>query len=129
MLRTRFLVALVAVALISAATGSAFATDYKLELVGKPIRNGELVDFSVRLVRADTLASVLDATLHFDDFNMEPEGMTGSTTVYSLPSNQAGIFSLRVQPVMGGRWALEVTADVPGERASVKDTLVVPVPE
>lgn len=111
----------------AATTGDANA--YDLQLVGEPVRNGKLVDFSVRLVHADTGMPVADAVLDIEDFNMEPEGMTGSDTVHSLGSDAPGVFRLEVEPTMAGRWALLVSARVPGEADPIRDTLIVPIPE
>ena len=124
---------LLALALSSLMLGNSNAAQtsgaYQLELMGKPVRNGELVQFSVRLVRESDGVMVPDAVLEVNDFNMSPEGMSGNETVHPLPSNEPGVFNFEVRPVMGGRWALVVTARVPGEAEPVEDTLTVPVPE
>lgn len=110
-------------------TSSALAATYTLELVGKPTWNGSLVSFSVQLINDETKAIVPDVVLNIDDFNMEPEGMSGSSTVHPKPSGQPGILNFEVQPIMAGRWGLEYTARVPQEPGPIKDTLVVRLPE
>lgn len=129
MLRKRTLTSILLATVVSGMASSAFAASYTLELVGKPVRHGKLVDFSVRLVNTDTKEPVPDTQLEIDDFNMEPEGMYGSETVYPQASDQPGIFNYEVQPIMAGRWGLVCTATVPGEAAPVKDHLVIPIPE
>lgn len=102
---------------------------YALELVGEPVRSGGLVTFSVELKNTATNEVVPDAALNVDDFNMEPDGMTGSSTVHPKSSDRPGVFTFEVEPTMGGRWGLVYTATIPDQPKPIKGTLVITIPE
>lgn len=124
-----FLLLLGAVTLLGPTAASAATDDYKLELVGKPVRDGKLVTFSVQLVKVTDKSVVPDAELTILDFNMEPEGMSGSDPVTMLPSDAPDVWQLQVYPLMSGRWALVYEAKIPGEPEPIEGRLTVRVPE
>ena len=126
---SRFASLAIAAAMVLAAASHAAAATYALELVGKPVRADAVVSFSVQLANEDTGMVVPDATLTVDDFNMEPEGMSGSSTVHPAVSGQPGVFSFEVEPIMAGRWGLVYTAHVPAEPGAITGTLVVRMPD
>lgn len=108
----------------------AAAQDYRFELAGPPARSGKSTVIRVRLVHAPGNRPVPDAVIFQTRFDMGPDGMGGMTApAKAAPSAEPGIYRIETEPSMAGRWGLTLAAKVQGEWGTVRDTLVVPVPE
>lgn len=110
------------------AVKEAVARFFTFELVGRPVRTGALVSFSVALIDTVDGSRVTDASIRVRDFNMEPEGMAGSNPVTLLPIIEPGVQPMEARPDMSGRWALILEASIPG-RDPFTETLIVRIPD
>jgi YtkA-like len=113
------------------ASGNAFAavpslaasTDYRFELVGKPLLSGQKDIVQIRLVHVSDGKPVPDAVIFESKADMGPEGMaTMGAPVKALPSKD-GVYSFEVEPGMAGTWALHLAAKVQGETETVRGTV------
>jgi len=113
----------------------AAADDYRIEVIGRPIQNGgvgklhqadsESLVF-VRLVRRQDGMPVPKARVRLSRVDMAPDGMGGMTArSYIRPRSAPGEYRVKIHPLMAGRWAVSLTAQVAGEAEPVSETLTV----
>lgn len=110
---------------IAPSTTLAAPQDYRFELVGKPqpARGGKSV-VQVRLIRLPDGKPVADAVVFEAKADMGPAGMpTMTAPTKALPSKQAGIYQVEVEPGMAGPWAINLAAKVQGEAETVRGSV------
>ncbi len=127
--RMTLLVAGLAMTAIGMGSLEAASTDYKFQVIRAPLRVGELLIFSVRLIRIADGSPVTDAEITPQEFNMSPEGMSHSNPFEVKKSPDPGVLVIELEPEMAGRWALVLKARVPGEDQEINGTLTVTVPK
>ena len=105
----------------------AASQDYKFEMVGEPVKSANATTIKVRLVHVADGKAVTGAKITETKFDMGPAGMAGMTAPAQITSGEAGIYQVETKPSMAGKWALTLTATVPGESEPVKGMLAVGV--
>lgn len=113
----------------------AAADDYRFEVIGPPIQNGGIGKMHqadseslvwVRLVRKQDGAPVPNAEVALTRVDMAPDGMTEMTAQsYVRPRDEPGKYRVEIHPLMAGRWAVRLVAQIPGEAEPVSQTLTV----
>jgi hypothetical protein len=99
--------------------------DYDFQLVKSEVKqaNGAVVD--VRLVNTKTQKPVADAVIFAKRIDMAPDGMeTMASPIELLPSPSPGVYRLRTDLTMAGRWQLSLSAKVQGETGTVEKKLI-----
>jgi hypothetical protein len=100
------------------------ADDYRFELVGKPVRTGDVALVRLRLVHLPDGKPVAGAILLPPRLEMGtgPGAMTAPAKVAAPP--EPGLYAVEARPGMGGEWQLSLGAKVPGEAATVQGRIV-----
>lgn len=99
--------------------------DYDFQLVKSEVKqaNGAVVD--VRLVNTKTQKPVADAVIFAKRIDMAPDGMeTMASPIELLPSPSPGVYRLKTDLTMAGRWQLSLSAKVQGETGTVEKKLI-----
>ncbi|HEY5208169.1 MAG TPA: FixH family protein [Pseudolabrys sp.] len=125
MIRNRIVAGATALAVGVAASLPAYAagSDYRFELVGKPLLVGQRDIVEVRLVHVADGKAVRDAVIFESKADMGPSGMaTMPAPVKALPAKD-GVYRFEVEPGMAGTWALHLAAKVQGEPETVRGTV------
>jgi hypothetical protein len=126
MIRNRVFAGAAALACVVASSvlpAYAAATDYRFELVGKPLLSGQKDIVQVRLLHVADGKLVVDAVVFESTADMGPAGMpTMPAPIKALPA-KGGIYSFEVEPGMAGTWALHLAAKVQGEAETVRGTI------
>jgi hypothetical protein len=105
------------------------AADYQFQLAGKPTRAGDTTTIQVRLLHLPDKKPVEGAILIQPKLSMG-EGHASMTAPVSVaPPPGPGLYALGAQPDMGGEWALNLAAKVPGETATIRGTIVLQLAE
>lgn len=110
--------------MVGMSAAHAVATDYRLELVGKPsVSDGKEV-VEVRLVHIPDSKPVPNAVIIDTRADMSPMGMeTMTAPARAMPGDKAGVYRFEVEPAMTGTWALKLAAKVQGEAETVHGTI------
>ncbi len=113
----------------------AAAADYRFEVIGRPIQNGGIGKMHqadseslvwLRLVRKQDGAPVPNAKVALTRVDMAPDGMAEMTArSYVRPRDEPGKYRVEIHPLMAGRWAVSLVAQLPGEAEPVSQTLTV----
>lgn len=113
----------------------AAADDYRFEVIGRPIQNGGIGKLHqadseslvfVRLVRKQDGMPVPNAPVRLSQVDMAPDGMGGMTArSYVRPRSAPGEYRVEILPLMAGRWAGSLAAQVAGEAEPASETLTV----
>ena len=106
------------------------AADYRFEVAGQPVRSGRATTVKIRLVHLPDGKPVPGAVIFQTRFDMGPEGMESMTAPAKLArSNDANLYQLELEPQMGGRWQLSLSAKVQGETETVSGTVPITIPK
>lgn len=123
---------LIVVAAIAAGTilasnaALAGAADYSFEPVSPELKKGENVVVALRLTHKSTGKPVADAVIVRTRVDMAPDGMGEMTSPVALvPSDKPGIYKLKTDLPMVGRYQVSVVAKVQGEAETVTGKVVV----
>ena len=109
----------VAVSLTGAAA-LAGAVDYAFEPVAAELKKGDDVTVAVRLLHKPTGKPVADAVIVRTRIDMAPEGMADmASPVAPLPGSGPGVYAVKTDLPMAGRYQLSVAAKVQGEPETV----------
>ena len=106
------------------------AADYRFEVAGQPVRSGRATTVKIRLVHLPDGKPVPGAVIFQTRFDMGPEGMESMTAPAKLArSNDANLYQLELEPQMGGKWQLNLSAKVQGETETVSGTVPITIPK
>jgi len=101
--------------------------DYEFQLMQNEAKKGEAV-IAVRLVNRKTRKAVPDAVISAKRIDMAPDGMAEmATKVDQMSSTEPGVYRLKANLSMEGRWQLSLGAKVQGETGTVQSKLVIKV--
>ena len=97
------------------------ASDYAFELATKELPRGDAVPVAVRLINKKTGEPVAGAVIIRSRLDMAPEGMAEHTSPVSAQpaDDQPGVYALKANLSMEGRWQLSLAAKVQGEPETV----------
>ena len=99
--------------------------DYKFELVGTEIRQGDDAVIAVRLIDTRIGKPVPDAVIFATRLDMAPDNMpTMAAPLETLPTIEPGVYRFKADLAMAGGWQLSLAAKVQGEIGTVQDKLV-----
>ena len=106
------------------------AADYRFEVAGPPGKSGKATTVKIRLVHLPDGKPVPGAVIFQTRFDMGPEGMESMTAPAKLArSNDANLYQLELEPQMGGKWQLSLSAKVQGETETVSGTVPITIPK
>jgi hypothetical protein len=106
------------------------AADYRFEVAGPPVKSGKATTVKIRLVHLPDGKPVPGAVIFQTRFDMGPEGMESMTAPAKLArSNDANLYQLELEPQMGGKWQLNLSAKVQGETETVSGTVPITIPK
>ncbi|MFC0808853.1 FixH family protein [Ensifer sp. P24N7] len=124
-LSARAILGSLAIALTTASTSFAAATDYEFQLVQSEVAHGPEATVAVRLVDRRTAKPVSDAVIFTTRLDMAPEGMEAMTTsVEPMSSTEPGVYRFKTNLSMEGGWRFKLAAKVQGETETVQGELV-----
>jgi len=107
------------------ASAFAAAIDYAFEPVAAELKKGDDVMIAVRLLHKSTGKPVSDAVIVRTRVDMAPDGMADmASPVAALPGNEAGVYAVKTDRPMAGRYLLSVTAKVQGEPETVVGKII-----
>jgi len=105
---------------------AAAAADYVFEAVQAKLPPNANAVISVRLMDRRSAKPVTNAVIFRTRLDMSPDGMADmSTPVTPLPPAEPGLYRFQADLSMAGRWALALSAKVPGEAETVHGEVVV----
>ena len=99
-------------------------TDFRFEIVQVQPAGKDLTDVTVKLTHLPDGKPVTGAVIFQATADMGPSGMgvmTGKVT--PQPAEPAGFYRFRTETGMAGKWALTLTAKIPGENDTVRGTV------
>jgi hypothetical protein len=121
----RALAVAASVALMVATSARASPNDYTFEPVNVDVKHGVASDLAVRVVNKSTGKPVEGAVLFRTRLDMSPDSMGEMTAKHAAqPSNEPGVYRFRADLTMAGGWALKLMAKLPGEKETVRATVV-----
>ena len=108
--------------------------DYRFDIVQQPVQVGQDSEITVRLVHLPSGQAVKDATISKSELEMPmlrpgyykvtPSGLSDvSQYVEYLGSDGDGNYRFRGNVSMGGAWAMNIWARVPGEAETIRGTV------
>jgi hypothetical protein len=109
---------------VAAAPVFASPSDYAFEPVSIEVRNAPETEIAVRLVHKPTGKLVAGAVITHMTLDMAPAQHPMATTVVPTRSNEFGVYKFRANFTMAGSWALKLTAELPGENATLEDRVI-----
>jgi hypothetical protein len=102
------------------------AGDYNFEPITTEIKKGENVVVGLRLTHKPTGKPVPNAVIVRTRVDMAPDGMGDMTSPVALvPSDKPGVYSLKTDLPMVGRYQVSVAAKVQGEAETVTGKVIV----
>lgn len=106
--------------------GLSAATNYVFEAVSPKAQAARDTVVIVRLIDRNTGKPVENAVIFQSRLDMSPDAMPDMTATLSpLPTQHAGEYRFRTYLSAGGRWALKLAAEVPGEPETVRGEVVI----
>jgi hypothetical protein len=121
----RALAIVASLALIGATPALASPDDYAFEPVKADVKNGSASELAVRVINKSTGKPVEGVVLFRTRLDMSPDSMGEMTAQHAAqPSNEPGVYKFRADLTMAGGWALKLMAKVPGEKETVRATVV-----
>ncbi len=102
----------------------ALAADLKWEAVSSEVSMGKAIRLEVRLAGAAPVP-VSDIKVTSTRIDMGPDGMAAmDSRLRPLPSSAPGVLAFETDFIMAGRWALAITATVPGQAEPVSGVVI-----
>ena len=120
----RAMLASVATTLFLVAPACAAGTDFRFEIVQVQPAGKDLTDVTVKLTHLPDGKPVTGAVIFQAKADMGPSGMgvmTGKVTPQA--ADPAGFYRFHAVTGMAGKWALTLTAKIPGENDTVRGTV------
>ena len=112
-----------AVAPVAAFAGAA---DYAFAPVSPEIKKGDDVVVALRLTHKPSGKPVADAVIVRTRVDMGPDGMADMVSPVALvPSEQPGVYALKTDLPMAGRYLVSIAAKVQGEPETVVGKVIV----
>ncbi|MDZ4792124.1 MAG: efflux RND transporter periplasmic adaptor subunit [Hyphomicrobiales bacterium] len=103
----------------------AFAADLKWEAVSAEVFMGKAIRLEVRLAGSGAPVPVSDIKVTSTRIDMGPDGMAAmDSRLRPLPSPGPGVLAFETDFIMAGRWALAITATVPGQAEPVSGVVL-----
>jgi hypothetical protein len=124
----KLLPSLLTAAVVSLASGAALAaaSDYGFDPVAAEIKKGDDVVVTLRLVHKPTGKPVREAVIIRTRVDMAPDGMADMVSpVALLPSKEPGVYALKTDLPMAGRYLVSIAAKVQGEPETVVGKVIV----
>jgi len=122
---TRALAMVASVVLIAVTPAFASPDDYAFEPVKVDVKHGSASELAVRVINKSTGKPVEGVVLFRTRLDMSPDSMDEMTAKHAAqPSNEPGVYKFRADLTMAGGWALKLMAKVPGEKETVRATVV-----
>jgi hypothetical protein len=124
----KLLPSLLTAAVVSLASGAALAaaSDYAFDPVAAEIKKGDDVVVTLRLVHKPTGKPVREAVIIRTRVDMAPDGMADMVSpVALLPSKEPGVYALKTDLPMAGRYLVSIAAKVQGEPETVVGKVIV----
>ncbi|MDX2266178.1 MAG: efflux RND transporter periplasmic adaptor subunit [Hyphomicrobiales bacterium] len=101
------------------------AADLKWEAVSAEVSMGKAIRLEVRLVGAAAPIPNSEIKVTSTRIDMGPDNMAAmDAPLRPLPSPAPGVFAFETDFVMAGRWALSLTATVPGQKEPVSGVVI-----
>ena len=125
---TKALIAAAIAATVSMVSGAALAggADYAFDPVSPEIKKGDDVVVALRLTHKPSGKPVPDAVIVRTRVDMGPDGMADMvSSVVLVPSEQPGIYALKTDLPMAGRYLVSIAAKVQGEPETVVGKVII----
>jgi hypothetical protein len=113
---------------IAGISGAAFAGagDYNFEPVSVEIKKGDDVVVALRLTHKPSGKPVADAVIVRTRVDMGPDGMADMVSpVALLPGGEPGVYALKTDLPMAGRYLVSIAAKVQGEPETVVGKVII----
>jgi hypothetical protein len=123
----KFVIAAIA-AVASIAPGAAFAgaVDYSFDPVSPEMKKGDDVVVALRLTHKPSGNPVADAVIVRTRVDMGPDGMADMVSPVALvPSGEPGVYALKTDLPMAGRYLVSIAAKVQGEPETVVGKVII----
>jgi len=118
--------AIAAAASIASGAALAGAADYNFEPVSAEIKKGDDVVVALRLTHKPSGKPVPDAVIVRTRVDMGPDGMADMVSPVALvPASEPGVYALKTDLPMAGRYLVSIAAKVQGERETVVGKVIV----
>ena len=125
---TKVLIAAAIAATVSMVSGAALAggADYAFDSVSPEIKKGDDVVVALRLTHKPSGKPVPDAVIVRTRVDMGPDGMADMVSpVVLVPSEQPGVYALKTDLPMAGRYLVSIAAKVQGEPETVVGKVII----
>ena len=125
---TKVLIAAVIAATVSTVSGAALAggADYAFDPVSPEIKKGDDVVVALRLMHKPSGKPVPDAVIVRSRVDMGPDGMADMVSPVALVhSEQPGVYALKTDLPMAGRYLVSIAAKVQGEPETVVGKVII----
>ena len=111
---------------LTAATAFAGANDYAFEPLTTEIKKGDDVIVALRLTYKPSGKPVAEAVIIRSRVDMAPDGMADMVSPVELvPATEPGVYNLKTELPMAGRYLVSVAAKVQGEPETVVSKIIV----
>jgi YtkA-like len=118
--------AIAAAASIASSAAIAGAADYNFEPVSSEIKKGDDVIVALRLTHKPSGKPVADAVIVRTRVDMGPDGMADMVSPVALvPGGKPGVYALKTDLPMAGRYLVSIAAKVQGETETVIGKVIV----
>ena len=118
--------AIAAVASIASGAALAGGADYAFDPVSPEIKKGDDVVVAVRLTHKLSGKPVSDAVIVRTRVDMGPDGMADMVSpVVLVHSGQPGVYALKTDLPMAGRYLVSIAAKVQGEPETVVSKVII----
>ncbi len=102
------------------------AADYAFDPVNAEIKKGDDVVVALRLTHKSSGRPVADAVIVRTRVDMGPDGMADMVSPVALvPSEQPGVYALKTDLPMAGRYLVSIAVKVQGEPETVVGKVIV----
>ena len=125
---TKVLIAAVIAATVSMVSGAALAggADYAFDPVSPEIKKGDDVVVALRLMHKPSGKPVPDTVIVRTRVDMGPDGMADMVSpVVLVHSEQPGVYALKTDLPMAGRYLVSIAAKVQGEPETVVGKVII----
>ena len=118
--------AIAAVASIASGAALAGGADYAFDPVSPEIKKGDDVVVALRLTHKPSGRPVSDAVIVRTRVDMGPDGMADMVSpVVLVHSGQPGVYALKTDLPMAGRYLVSIAAKVQGEPETVVSKVII----
>lgn len=126
-MKKRLIAAGIAVgATLASIAAFAGAAEYSFDPVSPEIKKGDDVVVALRLIHKPSGKPVPDAVIVRTRVDMGPDGMADMESPVALvPSEQPGVYALKTDLPMAGRYLVSIAAKVQGEPETVVGKVII----